>query len=254
MFKIATWNVNSIRVRLPQVLDWLNTAAPDIVALQETKVTDNKFPIDKIRAAGYHVLFSGQKIYNGVALLSRLKGNDVITDLPNLDDPQRRVLGATYGNTRVLNVYVPNGSPVGSDKYLYKLNWFKHLHDYISDSLKHFSRLIILGDFNIALEDRDVYDPMAWAGKVIVTPRERLALQQLLNLGLHDTFRLFEQAPMSFSWWDYRTGAFQRNRGLRIDLVLASAALHCTACMIDIAPRGLERPSDHAPVIATFDE
>jgi len=254
MFKIATWNVNSIRVRLPQVLDWLKTTAPDIIALQETKVTDDKFPIDEIRAAGYHVLFSGQKSYNGVALLSRLKGDDVITDLPNLDDPQRRVLGATYGNTRVLNVYVPNGNSVGSDKYLYKLNWFKHLHDYISDCLKHFSRLIILGDFNIAPEDRDVYNPVAWAGKVTVSPRERVALQQLLNLGLHDTFRLFEQTPMLFSWWDYRTAGFQRNHGLRIDLVLASAALRCTACMIDIAPRGLERPSDHAPVIATFDE
>jgi exodeoxyribonuclease-3 len=254
MFKIATWNVNSIRVRLPQVLNWLKTAAPDIVALQETKVTDDKFPVDEIQAAGYHVLFSGQKTYNGVALLSRFKGDDVITDLPHLDEPQRRVLGATYGNTRVLNVYVPNGSSVGSDKYLYKLNWFKHLHYCISDNLKHFPRLIILGDFNIAPEDRDVYDPMVWAGKIIVSPQERAALQELLNLGLHDTFRLFEQAPMLFSWWDYRAGAFQRNRGLRIDLVLASAALHCTACMIDIAPRGLERPSDHAPVIATFDE
>jgi exodeoxyribonuclease-3 len=254
MFKIATWNVNSIRVRLPQVLDWLKTAAPDIVALQETKVTDDKFPINKILAAGYQMLFSGQKTYNGVALLSRLKGDDVITDLPHLDDPQRRVLGATYGNTRVLNVYVPNGSAIDSDKYLYKLNWFKHLHDYISDSLKHFPRLIVLGDFNIAPEDRDVYDPMAWVGKIIVSPRERVALQQLLNLGLRDTFRLFEQAPMLFSWWDYRTGAFQRNRGLRIDLVLASAALQCTSCMIVIAPRRLERPSDHAPVIATFDE
>ncbi|MCK5521779.1 MAG: exodeoxyribonuclease III [Thiomargarita sp.] len=254
--KIATWNVNSLRVRLPHVLDFLKNTAPDILALQEIKMTDDKFPIEEIQAAGYHVLFSGQKTYNGVALLSRMKGNDVITDLPHLDDPQRRVLGTTYDNKlRVLNLYVPNGASLDSDKYQYKLNWFKYLHNYISESIQEFPHLILLGDFNIAPEDRDVYNPAAWKGKVIVSPPERAALRDLLSLGLHDTFRLFEQPPALFSWWHYRREAFARNMGLRIDFILASSSLssHCTSCMIDIAPRGLERPSDHAPVVATFD-
>ncbi|MEK8015759.1 MAG: exodeoxyribonuclease III [Candidatus Parabeggiatoa sp.] len=254
MIKIATWNVNSLRVRLPQVLNWLTSTAPDIVALQETKMTDEQFPLEEIQAAGYHALFSGQKTYNGVALLSRSEGYDVIRDLPGLDDPQRRVLGATYDSLRVLNLYVPNGSAVGSDKYHYKLNWLNHLQHYIRNTKKHYPRFIVLGDFNIAPEDRDLYDPAAWAGNILVSPPERAALQDLLDLGLDDTFRLFEQPPACFSWWDYRAGAFQRNHGVRIDLILASQALssNCTDCTIDIGPRRNERPSDHAPVVATF--
>lgn len=254
MLKIATWNVNSLRVRLPQVLDWLKNTSPDIVALQETKMIDNKFPLEAVQEVGYQAIFSGQKTYNGVALLSRMEGKDIVTDLPQLDDPQRRVLGATYDRIRVLNLYVPNGAAVNSDKYQYKLNWFKQLHNYVRESLKHYSRLIVLGDFNIAPEDGDVHNPQAWQGGILVSPQERAALQDLLGLGLHDTFRLFEQAPESFSWWDYRGGAFRRNHGLRIDLILASSALSsdCSACVIDIAARRLERPSDHAPVVAMF--
>jgi exodeoxyribonuclease III len=254
MIKIATWNVNSLRVRLPQLLDWLKTTSPDIVALQETKLTDEHFPLEAIEAAGYHALFSGQKTYNGIALLSRSKGHDVIMDLPDLNDPQRRFLGATYGALRILNIYVPNGSAVGSEKYEYKLKWLNHLQTYIRENQKHYPHLIVLGDFNIAPSDSDLYDPNAWAGKILVSPPERAALQNLLDLGLHDTFRQFEQPPASFSWWDYRAAAFQRNHGVRIDLILASAALSsdCTNCTIDITPRRNQRPSDHAPVIATF--
>jgi len=255
MIKIASWNVNSLRVRLPHLLDWLTNTAPDIVALQEIKMTDAKFPLAEIQAAGYQALFSGQKTYNGVALLSRGRvGSDVVTDWPMLEDPQRRVLGATYDGLRVLNLYVPNGSSIGSDKYQYKLNWLTHLQDYVRESLKHYSHLIVLGDFNIAPEDRDVYDPAAWDGKILVSPPERAALQQLLSLGLSDTFRQFEQAPESFSWWDYRGSSFRRNHGVRIDFILASTALsrYCADSTIDLAPRRLERPSDHAPVVATF--
>jgi exodeoxyribonuclease-3 len=254
MLKIATWNVNSLRVRLPQVLDWLKNTTPDIVALQETKMTDAQFPLEEIRAAGYHALYSGQKTYNGVALLSRTAGHEIVTELSQLDDPQRRILGATYETLRVLNVYVPNGAAVGTDKYQYKLNWLKHLQNDVRQSLKHYSHFIVLGDFNIAPEDKDVHDPAAWEGNILVSPPERAALQDLLNLGLHDTFRLFEQPPANFSWWDYRGGAFRRNHGVRIDLILASTALSasCTTCAIDTTPRRLERPSDHAPVVATF--
>ena len=254
MLKIATWNVNSLRVRLPQVLDWLTVNTPDIVALQEIKMTNEQFPLEAIQAAGYKAIFSGQKTYNGVALLSRQEGSDIITDLPNFDDPQRRVLGATYGDLRVLNLYVPNGATLDSDKYEYKLSWLMYLHEYIRKTLKTHPRIIVLGDFNIAPEDCDLYNPAAWKGKVIASPAERTALQNLLDLGLRDTFRLFDQAPESFSWWDYRAGSFRRNQGIRIDLILASTTLSadCTKCEIDLAPRGLERPSDHTPVVATF--
>jgi exodeoxyribonuclease III len=254
MLKIATWNVNSLRVRLPHLLDWLSTHQPDIMALQEIKMTDEQFPLAEIETAGYDALFAGQKTYNGVALLSRKPGSDVITDLPNFNDPQRRFLGATYDNLRILNVYVPNGASVGSDKYQYKLAWLNQLQDYLRGHFKQHSHLIVLGDFNIAPEDQDVYDPSAWAGKILVSPEERNALQNLLHLGLQDTFRLFEQPADSFSWWDYRQGSFQRNHGVRIDFILASTALQCTACTIDMAPRRLERPSDHAPVVATFQD
>ena len=254
MLKIATWNVNSLNVRLPQVLDWLRTQQPDILALQETKLSDPDFPTLDIAEVGYQAVFSGQKTYNGVAILSRLPAHDLITDLPALDDPQRRVLAATIGGVRVLNLYVPNGQAVGSDKYRYKLGWLSQLNAWLATELKQHNTLVVLGDFNIAPEDRDVHDPSAWAGQVLCSEPERVAFQRLLDQGLKDTFRLFPQEERSFSWWDYRAAAFRRNLGLRIDHILASPALAaiCHGCRIDPAPRRLERPSDHAPVVAEF--
>ncbi|MDG4604756.1 MAG: exodeoxyribonuclease III, partial [Candidatus Contendobacter sp.] len=248
------WNVNSLKVRLPQVLDWLRERQPDLLALQETKLTDPDFPTLDIANIGYQAVFSGQKTYNGVAILSRLPAGELVTDLPGMDDPQRRVLGATVGGVRVINLYVPNGQAVGSDKYAYKLAWLEALTGWLRDERARHSQLIVLGDFNIAPEDRDVHDPVAWAGQVLCSAAERAAFQRLLALGLKDTFRLFPQEEGSFSWWDYRAAAFRRNLGLRIDHILASSALAaiCTACQVDKAPRHLERPSDHAPVIAEF--
>jgi exodeoxyribonuclease-3 len=255
MLKIATWNVNSLTVRLPQVLDWLRDRQPDILALQETKLTDPDFPTLDLANAGYQAVFSGQKTYNGVAILSRLPAYDISADLPGLGDPQRRVLGATVGDVRVLNLYVPNGQAVGSEKYSYKLAWLEKLTDWLIIELSRYPRLVVLGDFNIAPEDRDVHDPAAWTGQVLCSEPERAAFRRLLDLGLIDTFRLFPQEEHSFSWWDYRAAAFRRNLGLRIDHILISPALAtaCTACWVDKAPRRLERPSDHAPVIAEFD-
>jgi len=254
--KIATWNVNSLNVRLPQVLDWLAAEQPDILAVQETKLPDEKFPVAGIEAAGYRVLFSGQRTYNGVALLSRVAGIDPVTDIPGLDDPQRRVLAATVGTLRVINLYVPNGESVDSDKYRYKLDWLAKLARWLEAELASHPRLVVLGDFNIAPEPRDVHDPKAWEGSVLFSEPERSALQRLLALGLHDSFRLFEQPEKSFSWWDYRMQGFRRNHGLRIDHILVSDALRerCVACRIDKGPRANERPSDHAPVVATFRE
>ncbi len=254
MPKIATWNINSLNVRLPQVLDWLRDQQPDILALQETKLTDPDFPTLDIAEAGYQAVFAGQKTYNGVAILSRLPASEIVTDLPGLDDPQRRVLGATIGKVRVLNLYIPNGQAVGSDKYAYKLAWLDQLAAFAEAELARHPRLVMLGDFNIAPDDRDVHDPAAWAGQVLCSEPERTAFRHLLALGLQDTFRLFPQEDQSFSWWDYRAAAFRRNLGLRIDHILASPALAaaCTACQVDKAPRRLERPSDHAPVIAEF--
>jgi exodeoxyribonuclease-3 len=254
MLKIATWNVNSLRVRLPQVVNWLEFHQPDILALQETKISDPDFPSAALEATGYQAVFAGEKTYNGVAVLSRQPAAEVVTDLPGLADTQRRVLGATIAGIRVLNLYVPNGQAVGTDKYTYKLTWLAKLADYLREQLIAHPRCVALGDFNIAPEDRDVYDPAAWAGQVLCSEPERLALRHLLELGLVDTFRLFEQVPASFSWWDYRAVAFRRNQGLRIDLILASPALAhaCKACRIDKATRALERPSDHAPVVAEF--
>ncbi|MCC9000285.1 MAG: exodeoxyribonuclease III [Candidatus Contendobacter sp.] len=252
--KIATWNVNSLKVRLPQVLDWLREWRPDILALQETKLTDPDFPTLDIANLGYQAVFAGQKTYNGVAILSRLPASEIVTDLPGMDDPQRRVLGATIGGMRVINLYVPNGQAVGSDKYAYKLAWLEALTGWLRDELARHSQLIVLGDFNIAPEDCDVHDPAAWAGQVLCSTAERAAFQRLLALGLKDAFRLFSQEERSFSWWDYRAAAFRRNLGLRIDHLLASSELAtvCTACQVDKGPRHLERPSDHAPVIAEF--
>ena len=253
--RIATWNVNSLRVRLSQVLDWLQAQQPDILALQETKIVDQDFPQQAFTELGYQVCFAGQKTYNGVAVISREAGHDVVTDLPDLDDPQRRVLGITLGPVRLLNLYVPNGSEVGSEKYAYKLDWLSKLITYTEQQLASHEWLVILGDFNIAPADDDVYDPERWRDKILCSEPERSALQRVLALGLHDTFRRFEQQPDSYSWWDYRTAAFRRNHGLRIDLILASSALstRCQSCVIDTQPRRLERPSDHAPVLATFD-
>lgn len=252
--KIATWNVNSLKVRLPQVLDWLTTNQPDIIGLQETKLTDDNFPVEPLRALGYHLAYAGQPTYNGVAVLSKQPISDVVTDLPGLDDPQRRVLAVTTGDIRFINLYVPNGQAVGTDKYAYKLDWLEKLEAFLADQLRQYPRLAVVGDFNIAPEPEDVHDPAEWEGKVLFSEPERAALRRLLALGLIDTYRLFPQEPKQFSWWDYRMNSFRRNRGLRIDLVLASAALaaDCTAAYIDREPRSWERPSDHAPVVAEF--
>lgn len=252
--KIATWNVNSLRVRLPQVLDWLSENQPDILALQETKVTDDLFPEAAIREAGYHVVFSGQKTYNGMATLSKAPQTEICKDLPTLDHHERRVLVTTNGKLRIWNIYVPNGEAITSDKYQFKLTWLKALKSSLEAELLKHPELIVLGDFNIAPEARDVHDPKAWEGQVLFSEPERAALQQLIDLGLADCFRLKSQAEEAYSWWDYRMNAFKRNRGLRIDHILASKALakQCQHCLIDKTPRGWERPSDHTPVMAEF--
>jgi exodeoxyribonuclease-3 len=254
MLKIATWNVNSLKVRLGHVLDWLAAETPDVLALQETKTVDENFPVEQIQAAGYLASFAGQKTYNGVATLSLVPGEEIATDLPGLDDPQRRILASTIDGVRVLNVYVPNGQEVGSEKYAYKLDWLEKLRGYLEAELSRHTRLVVLGDFNIAPADEDVYDPVKWGEAILCSPAERAALGELLDLGLTDVFREFEQPERSFSWWDYRAAMFRRNAGLRIDLILTSAAMtkRCTASYIDREPRSWERPSDHAPVIAEF--
>ncbi len=255
MFRIATWNVNSLRVRLPHVLQWLESEQPDVLALQETKMTDENFPAEEVRNAGYHVIFSGQKTYNGVATLSKAEAANVVTDFPDFDDPQRRILCATINNVTILNIYIPNGSEVDSDKYRYKLEWLSHLRKFTELLVNKYENVVLLGDFNIAPEDRDVHDPIAWEGKVLVSPSERDAFKSLLSNSLLDCFRIFEQEDNSFSWWDYRAAGFQRNLGMRIDHILATDTLAdlCTACHIDKYPRTLERPSDHTPVVAEFD-
>jgi exodeoxyribonuclease III len=252
--RIASWNVNSLRVRLPQVLEWLARSAVDVLAMQETKLVDADFPAEAFTALGYQVLYSGQKTYNGVALLSRAPLAAALTDIPGFADPPRRVLAATTAGVRVVNLYVPNGQTVDSDKYHYKLRWLAAVRDWLREEVRQHAHLVVLGDFNIAPEDRDVHDPAAWADSVHVSEPERQGLRAVQALGLIDVFRRFEQPPGTYSWWDYRMLAFRRNQGLRIDLVLASEALAaaCSACVIDRAPRKAERPSDHAPVIADF--
>ena len=254
MIKIASWNVNSLKVRLPQVLAWLAAEQPDVLALQETKLIDANFPRTEIESAGYRAVYAGQKTYNGVALLSRKPAQNITTGIPGLDDVQQRVLAATFDGVRVINLYVPNGESVESDKYRYKLSWLEALTAWIQQELAMHPRLVVLGDFNIAPESSDVYDPKQWEGRVLCSDPERAAFRQLLASGLSDTFRLFEQPEKSFSWWDYRMQGFRRNQGLRIDHVLASAALckQCAASRIDKGPRAHERPSDHAPVVAEF--
>jgi len=253
--RIATWNVNSLRVRLPQLAQWDAATRCDLIALQEIKCTDAQFPRPELEALGFECAFAGQPTYNGVALLSRAGApTDLVTELPGPPDPQRRVLAATVAGLRVVCVYCPNGQAVGSEKYDYKLAWFRALRALLATELARHPQLLVLGDFNIAPEDRDVHDPLAWAGQVLCSDAERAALADLTALGLSDCFRRFDQDPQSFSWWDYRAAGFRRNAGLRIDLLLASAALaaRCTGCAIDRIPRGWERPSDHAPVYADF--
>jgi exodeoxyribonuclease III len=252
--KIATWNVNSLTVRLPQVLDWLALHQPDALCLQETKLTDDKFPHTELQAAGYVSACFGQKTYNGVALLTRLVVDDVVKNITGFDDPQARVIAGTLQDVRVISVYVPNGQTTDSDKFIYKLRWLTALREWLANQLLVYPRLVVLGDYNIAPNDDDVHDPAAWAGQVLCTPEEREHFSHLLQLGLHDAFRLFEQAPKSWSWWDYRNLAFRKNQGLRIDHILVSNALRSSVntCTIDKLTRKNERPSDHAPVWAKF--
>ncbi len=251
---LATWNVNSLKVRLPHLLSWLASVQPDVVGLQETKTVDDAFPIAELEAAGYHCTFSGQKTYNGVAVLSREPATEVVTGFPGFEDEQRRVLGVTIGDLRFLNLYVPNGQAVGSDKYHYKLNWLQALQGYCKAQLQENPNFAVVGDFNIAPDDRDVHDPDAWRDQILCSPDERAAFETLTSLGLVDTFRLFNEVGGTYSWWDYRQGGFRRNHGLRIDLVLASKVLaeRCMGVTVDIEPRTWDRPSDHAPVVARF--
>jgi exodeoxyribonuclease-3 len=252
--KVATWNVNSLNVRLQQVLDWLDAATPDVLVLQEIKQVTEAFPADTFAGIGYHGVANGQKTYNGVAVLSRSESADLVTDFPGFEDPQRRILAATIDGVRVVNLYVPNGSEVGSEKYAYKLGWLDALKGFLESEMASHEKLVVLGDFNIAPDDRDVYDPEKWGDAILCSPKERAALESLIDLGLSDVFRQFEQPEAAFSWWDYRAAGFRRNAGLRIDLILASKALadRCEASYIDREPRTWERPSDHTPVIAEF--
>ncbi|MGA2775930.1 MAG: exodeoxyribonuclease III [Steroidobacteraceae bacterium] len=255
MTSFATWNVNSLRVRLPQLIQWLEANPVDVISIQEIKLSDPDFPYRELEALGFTAAVSGQKTYNGVATLARSPISDVVTDLPNFPDPQRRLLAATIAGVRVINVYVPNGQAVDSEKYVYKLAWLEAFAAFLEDELKSHPKALVLGDFNIAPEDRDVHDPQAWAGSVLVSPKERAAFERMTALGVSDLFRRFEQPEQSFSWWDYRQGAYRRNNGLRIDLILGSASMaaRCNACRIDREPRAWERPSDHTPCTATFD-
>ncbi len=250
MFKLASWNVNSLKVRLEQVLEWIESSQVDVLALQETKLLDENFPAAAFTDRGYHVIFSGQKTYNGVAIVSRYPLTEVITDIPGLEDPQRRILAATVAGIRLIDLYVPNGAELISDKYQYKLSWLEKITAFIQQQLLIYPKLAVVGDFNIAPEDRDVHDPAEWVGCVLVSPAERKAFVDILCLGLHDSFRNFEQEENIFSWWDYRAAGFRRNRGLRIDHVLLSDQLNilCRQSGIDKEPRKVERPSDHAPV------
>ncbi len=255
---LATWNVNSLNVRLPHVLDWLATQAPDVVCLQETKLEDEAFPYDELAAAGYASVASGQKSYNGVAVLTRVPRaaslDDVVTGIPDFPDEQKRILAVTVGDVRVVCLYVPNGQAVGTEKYAYKLRWFESLTAWLARELARHPKLAVLGDFNVAPEERDVWSPARWSGSVLFSEPERAALRAVMAAGLTDSFRLFDQPERSYSWWDYRLLSFQKKRGLRIDHILVSPVLarECIGCVIDVEPRKLERPSDHAPVLATF--
>jgi exodeoxyribonuclease-3 len=253
--KLATWNVNSLKVRLPQVLELLAAQKPDVLCLQETKLEDGNFPLADIAAAGYQAVFSGQKTYNGVAILSPHALQKVTHGIADFDDPQKRVIAAVVNGVRVICAYIPNGESVESDKYRYKLDWLGRLNACLKEELTQYPRLALLGDYNIAPEDRDVHDPKFWQGKVLFSEPEKAAFRDMVALGLQDSFRLFEQPEKSFSWWDYRMNGFKRNLGLRIDHILLSAALAklCKNCVIDRQMRAKERPSDHAPVLAEIE-
>jgi exodeoxyribonuclease III len=252
--KLATWNVNSLAVRLPQLLDWLQSNPVDALVLQETKLTDDKFPRAEIEAAGYAAQFFGQKTYNGVALLSRQVATDVVHNIPGFDDEQARVIAATVDGVRCIGAYFPNGQAPDSDKFAYKMRWLTALRDWVQHEMTQHPRLALMGDYNIAPDDRDVYDPVGWHNQIHCTPQERAHFRALLDLGLVDAFRLFDQPAKSWSWWDYRNLAFRKNQGLRIDHILVSSALQpaVQACVIDKLPRKNERPSDHAPVVVTL--
>ncbi len=245
-----------MNVRRPHVIEWLQNHEPDVLVLQELKQVTEKFPADELQELGYHSIASGQKTYNGVAVVSRQPLSDPVLELPGFDDSQRRVLACSTGGVRVVDLYVPNGSEVGSEKYAYKLDWLAALRSYLREELRRHESLVVLGDFNIAPADADVYDPEKWGDAILCSPQERKALKKILDLGLDDVFRKFEQPEGTFSWWDYRAAGFRRNAGLRIDLILTSAAMtgRCKASYIDKEPRAWERPSDHAPVVAEFDD
>lgn len=256
--KLATWNVNSLRVRLPQVLDWLKQHPVDMLCLQELKLNQDKFPLEAFEEIGYTAQWAGQPTYNGVAIISKIEGIDIQRNIPEYEDHQQRIIAATYdskiGPLRVISAYCPNGQDLESDKYQYKLDWFEALHDWLQKQLSTYPHLVILGDYNVAPQDLDVHDPKKWEGKVHVSPAERAAWNRLIDLGLHDAFRMFDTENPGFSWWDYRRGAFRRDAGLRIDHALISTALkpYCTSCWVDKAPRSNEQPSDHTPVIVEF--
>ena len=252
--KIATWNVNSLNVRLPHVLEWLSTNNPDVLVLQEIKQVTEAFPIDALAEIGYLSIASGQKTYNGVAVISKEAAADPVTDFPGFEDPQRRVLAVTVNGVRVVNLYVPNGQAVGSEKYDYKLGWLSALRGFLDGELSQHNNLVVLGDFNIAPADEDVHNPEKWGEDILCSPAERSALANLISLGLTDVFRTFNQPEKSFSWWDYRAAGFRRNAGLRIDLILTSKSMteRCNKSYIDKEPRAWERPSDHTPVVAEF--
>ena len=252
--KIATWNVNSLNVRLPHVLDWLAANKPDALCLQETKQEDSKFPYEALKEAGYQAIHSGQKTYNGVAIISPHQIDEVHMGIPNFADEQKRLIAATINGVRIVCVYIPNGQAVGSDKYAYKLSWLKAFTPWLESEISKHTQLALLGDYNIAPEDIDCHDPAAWMGQVLVSEPEREAFKALIDLGLQDSFRLFEKGEGQFSWWDYRMAGFRRNLGMRIDHILTTPALSkaSTASYIDKAPRKLERPSDHTPVVLEF--
>jgi len=262
--KIATWNVNSLAVRLPQVLEWLaaqaTAGAPiDILALQELKMSDDKFPVTAFAEAGYQTQWFGQKTYNGVALISRTAATEVVKNIPGFEDEHSRVIAGTLASgqgdpLRVIGAYFPNGQAPGSDKFAYKMRWLQALRGWVKTELTQHQRLVLMGDYNITFDDADVWDPDGLRETIHCTSEERTHLQALIDLGLHDSVRLFPQPEKNFSWWDYREFAFRRNRGLRIDHVLISHALKplATACAVDKLPRKNERPSDHAPVVLTL--
>jgi exodeoxyribonuclease-3 len=253
--KIASWNVNSLKVRLEQVLKWSKENQPDVLAIQETKLTDDNFPKQAITDAGLHVVYSGQPTYNGVAIISSSPASDIVTDIAGLDDPQRRILAATIDDVRIINLYVVNGSEPDSEKYAYKMHWLEKVTEFIAQQSAEHENVVVLGDFNIAPDDRDVYDPEYWRGKILCTDKEREKLNNILDLGFDDSFRLLHDDAGHYSWWDYRMGGFPRNLGLRIDLILSNEPMSemLTSAYIDKQPRSWERPSDHTPVVAEFD-